>query len=134
VLSLLVDVALTAGRVSPSLARIAVDWLRGVCDDVPENNNVVLRAGGFPGGGLMPFLVLLDPFLWAPAPVPVPVAVAAAAAAAAAAGAPGGVLTSSLTAAGDAPAPAAFAAAPADVARLQVPEPYLSPLALPPSP
>jgi hypothetical protein len=131
VLSLLVDVALTAGRVSPSLARIAVDWLRGVCDDVPENNNVVLRAGGFPGGGLMPFLVLLDPFLWAPAPVP---AVVAAAAAAAAAGAPGGVLTSSLTAAGDAPAPAAPAAAPADIARLQVSEPYLSPLALPPSP
>ena len=37
-----------------------MEWLRRVCDDVAVNNRVVLQQCGFAGGGVLPFLVLLN--------------------------------------------------------------------------
>ena len=62
VLSLIYDVSLASVH-NTQLARVAVDWLRGVCDDVCENNRVVMRILG-----VIPFLLLLS--LWRVTGVP----------------------------------------------------------------
>ena len=56
VLSLICDVSLASVQ-NTQLARVTVDWLRGVCDDVCENNRVVTQTLG-----VIPFLILLS--LW----------------------------------------------------------------------
>jgi hypothetical protein len=55
-LSLLLDVAV-ATPYNAQLARVTVEWLRGICDDVPENSAMVLQHIG-----ITPVLVLLS--LW----------------------------------------------------------------------
>ena len=57
---LLLDLALATRQSHPGLARLIVDWLRRVCDDVMINNRVVLQQCSFGGGGILPFLVLLN--------------------------------------------------------------------------
>ena len=54
------DLALATRHASPGLARVTVEWIRGVCDDVAANNQLVLQQCSFAGGGILPFLVLLN--------------------------------------------------------------------------
>ena len=57
---MLLDLALATRQSRPGLARLIVDWLRRVCDDVMANNRMVLQQCSFGGGGILPFLVLLN--------------------------------------------------------------------------
>ena len=55
-LSLLCDISLSSIQ-NVQIARITVDWLRGICDDVCRNNETVMNTLG-----VTPFLILLS--LW----------------------------------------------------------------------
>ena len=55
-LSLLCDISLSSIQ-NVQIARVTVDWLRGICDDVCRNNEMVMKTLG-----VTPFLILLS--LW----------------------------------------------------------------------